>query len=130
MHLPVSLTPAGLPGFLLNVAPARPVFIWGQPGIGKSACVEQFAEALGMDCVSLLGTQLAPEDLMGVPQIEGAKTRFRPPAMIARDEPYVLFCDELNGASHDIQIGFLELYARRDGAWQMVAWQSARLPAQ
>jgi MoxR-like ATPase len=109
MHLAVSLTPAQLPDFLLNVAPTRSVFIWGQPGIGKSACVEQFAESLGMDCVSLLGSQLAPEDLMGVPQIVDGKTRFHPPAMIARDEAYVLFCDELNGATHDIQKAFYSL---------------------
>lgn len=109
MHLPVSLTPAQLPDFLLNVAPTRSVFIWGQPGIGKSACVEQFADALGMTCVSLLGSQLAPEDLMGVPQIVDGRTRFNPPALIARDEPYVLFCDELNGATHDIQKAFYSL---------------------
>jgi MoxR-like ATPase len=109
MQLPVSMTTADLPDFLLHVAPRRSVFIWGQPGIGKSACVEQFADAVGMECVSLLGTQLAPEDLMGVPQIVDGKTKFSPPAMIARDEPYVLFCDELNGASHDIQKAFYSL---------------------
>jgi MoxR-like ATPase len=30
--------------FLLNVAPSRPVFIWGPPGIGKSSLVEQFSQ--------------------------------------------------------------------------------------
>lgn len=109
MHLPISLTPGRLPEFLLHVAPTRSVFIWGQPGIGKSACVQQFAEALGMECVSLLGSQLAPEDLMGVPQIVGGKTVFHPPALIARDEPYVLFCDELNASTHDIQKAFYSL---------------------
>ena len=91
------------------MAPARPVFVWGQPGIGKSACVEQFAAALGMECVNVNGAQMAPEDLIGVPQIVNGKTRFQPPEMIARDEPYVLFCDELNGATHDIQKAFYSL---------------------
>lgn len=113
MHLPISLTPAQLPDFLLHVAPTRAVFVWGQPGIGKSACVEQFAHALGMECVSLLGSQLAPEDLMGVPQIASGKTVFHPPALIARDEPYVLFCDELNAATHDIQKAFYSLISEQ-----------------
>lgn len=29
--------------FLLNVAITRPVFMWGAPGIGKSALVNNFA---------------------------------------------------------------------------------------
>jgi MoxR-like ATPase len=109
MHSPIELTPAQLPDFLVHVAPERSVFIWGQPGIGKSDCVNQFAESVGMDCVSLLGSQLAPEDLMGVPQIVDQVTRFFPPALIARENPYILFCDELNGATHDIQKAFYSL---------------------
>jgi len=65
-----TVTPKELSKLLLNVALTRPVFIWGPPGIGKSALVEQFARDVGLDCVSLLGSQLAPEDLIGVPRIE------------------------------------------------------------
>ena len=49
---------------LLNVVTVRPVFIWGAPGIGKSSIVEHFAQEVGLPCVSLLGSQLAPEDIM------------------------------------------------------------------
>lgn len=80
----ISLTQAQLPELLLNVAVVRPVFIWGAPGIGKSALFQQFAERLGLDCVSLLGSQLAPEDLIGVPQIVDGKSRFCPPVRAAR----------------------------------------------
>ncbi len=69
MNLPISVTQSDLLEILLNIAPVRPVFIWGAPGIGKSALVEQFAEEVGLDCVSLLGSQLAPEDIIGIPQI-------------------------------------------------------------
>src|SRR5882757_10074184 len=89
--------------FLLNVATSRPVFIWGPPGVGKSSLVEQFAQQLGLECVALLGSQLAPEDLIGIPQIDGAVSRFFPPAMIVRDREFVLFIDELNIASTEIQ---------------------------
>jgi hypothetical protein len=43
--------------FLLNVAVVRPVFIWGAPGIGKSALVNRFSAEVGMECVSLLGSR-------------------------------------------------------------------------
>src|SRR3954470_17017157 len=100
MRLP-ELTPSQLSEFLLAVAPRRPVMIRGQPGIGKSALVERFAADLRMPCVSLLGSQLAPEDLIGVPQVADGVSRFCPPATIARKEPYVLFLDEINACSHE-----------------------------
>ncbi|HTD38097.1 MAG TPA: AAA family ATPase, partial [Candidatus Limnocylindrales bacterium] len=79
MNAVQSLTPSELSVFLLHVAVVRPVFVWGPPGIGKSALVARFAEDLGMPCVSLLGSQLAPEDLIGVPQIVDGYSRFCPP---------------------------------------------------
>ena len=65
--------------FLLYVAVVRPVFLWGAPGIGKTALVNRFAAAVGLECVALLGSQLAPEDLLGVPKIDGDCSRFFPP---------------------------------------------------
>lgn len=116
MNLPISVTPNELKELLLNIAPIRPVHIWGAPGIGKSAIVEEFSLDVGMDCVSMLGSQLAPEDIIGIPQIKDGKSRFLPPAMIARDEPYVLFLDELNGASLDVQRAMYSLiYEKRVG---------------
>lgn len=109
MNLGVTLTQSGLKEFLLNVATVRPVFIWGAPGIGKSSLVEQFASELGMECVSLLGSQLAPEDIIGVPQIVDGCSKFFPPAMIVRKEPYVLFLDELNACAQEIQKSFYSL---------------------
>jgi AAA domain (dynein-related subfamily) len=124
MHASVTITPAQLPDLLLHVAVVRPVFIWGQPGIGKSSLVEEFAAQVGLDCETLLGTQLAPEDLIGVPRIVGdgdqARSRFCPPESIARDEPFVLFLDELNGASHEVQKAFYSLILnRRLGSYRL-----------
>ena len=107
---------------LLNVALTRPVFIWGPPGIGKSALVEQFAADVALDCVSLLGSQLAPEDLIGVPRIEDDRSVFCPPRMIARDEPYLLFVDELNACSFEVQKAFYSLiHERRLGEYRLPA---------
>ena len=114
------LTPSQLSEFLLQVATVRPVFIWGPPGIGKSALVQQFAADVGLDCVSLLGSQLAPEDLIGVPQIEAGVSRFCPPSMIARQEPYCLFLDELNACSQEVQKAFYSLiHERRIGDYRL-----------
>ena len=107
------LDPDDLLDFLLEVTPVASVFVWGQPGIGKSSLVEFFAASVGLECVSLLGTQLAPEDLIGVPAIEeteGRKlSRFCPPSLIARTQPYCLFIDELNGSSQEVQKAFYSL---------------------
>jgi len=113
MEAAATLTPAQLAPFLLDVAPVMPVFIWGPPGIGKSALVREFAAAVGLPCVSLLGSQLAPEDIIGVPQIVQGKSRFCPPTLIARDEPYCLFLDELNACSHEVQKAFYSLVLDR-----------------
>ena len=113
-----TVTPSELSRLLLNVAPTRPVFIWGPPGIGKSALVENFAHDVGLECVSLLGSQLAPEDLIGVPRIEDGKSIFCPPRTIAKDFAYLLFVDELNACSFEVQKAFYSLiHDRRLGEY-------------
>src|SRR5919112_4369639 len=120
MQATVTVTPSRLPEVLLHVAVVRPVFLWGAPGIGKSSLVREFADSLGLECVSLLGTQLAPEDLIGVPQIRDGRSVFCPPEAIARDEPYCLFLDELNAATPDVQKAFYSLILdRRIGDYEL-----------
>src|SRR3954468_8991038 len=116
----VTITPQQLPELLLHLAVVRPVFVWGAPGIGKSSLVRAFAESLGLDCVTLVGTQLAPEDLIGVPELRDGRSRFAPPESIARDEPYCLFLDELNASSADVQKAFYSLILdRRIGGYEL-----------
>ena len=113
MDTKITLSQKQLADFLLHVAIVRPVFIWGPPGIGKSSLVAQFADSVGLPCISLLGSQLAPEDIIGVPQIVDGKSRFCPPTMIAQNEPYCLFLDELNACSHEVQKAFYSLIQDR-----------------
>lgn len=69
-----------------------------------------------------MGTQLAPEDLIGVPELRDGRSRFAPPEMIARAEPYCLFLDELNASSPDVQKAFYSLILdRRIGAYELPA---------
>ena len=109
MNLAYTVTQNELFDVLLSIAPSRPVFIWGAPVIGKSALVQKFADEVGMECVSMLGSQLAPEDIIGIPRINGEVSEFLPPKMIARKEPYVLFLDELNACSQEVQKAFYSL---------------------
>jgi len=116
----MTVTPAQLPDVLLHVAVVRPVFVWGAPGIGKSSLVRAFAGSLGLPCVTLVGTQLAAEDLIGVPELRDGRSRFAPPEMIARDEPYCLFLDELNSSTPEVQKAFYSLILdRRLGAYEL-----------
>jgi len=120
MNINISINQKELLDLLLNVAITRPVFIWGAPGIGKSSIVENFAESLGLPCVSMLGSQLAPEDIIGVPQIIDGKSVFCPPRVIARDEPYCLFLDELNACTQEVQKAFYSLiHDRRIGEYHL-----------
>ena len=120
MNLKFTVTQVELSDLLLNLSPIRPIFIWGAPGIGKSALVQKFADDVGLECVSLLGSQLAPEDIIGIPQIKGDTSEFMPPKMIAKKEPYVLFLDELNACSQEVQKAFYSLiHERRIGEYHL-----------
>ena len=128
----LALSPPELVELLIALPPTRTPFIWGPPGIGKSALVREAADFLGMPCVTLLGTQLAPEDLIGVPRVtragvtkgngaaSGYVTEFCPPRAILRSEPYLLFIDELNSAVPDVQKAFYSLILdRRLGDYEL-----------
>jgi hypothetical protein len=116
----LALTPPELVELLVSLPPERTPFIWGPPGIGKSALVLEAAELLDLPSVTLLGTQIAPEDLIGVPRIRALEngsgafvTEFCPPRAILRPEPFLLFIDELNSAVPDVQKAFYSLILDR-----------------
>src|SRR5689334_21966132 len=113
----LALTPPELVELLISLPAERTPFIWGPPGIGKSALVRDAAELLELPCVTLLGTQIAPEDLIGVPRIrslgDAFVTEFCPPRAILRADPFLLFIDELNSAVPDVQKAFYSLILDR-----------------
>jgi hypothetical protein len=124
----LALSPPEIVDLLAALPPTRTPFLWGPPGIGKSALVREAADRLGLPCVTLLGTQLAPEDLIGVPRIvrstiadvERHVTEFCPPRAILRDQPFLLFIDELNSAVPDVQKAFYSLILdRRLGDYEL-----------
>ncbi|CAN1561174.1 COG0714 MoxR-like ATPases [Rhabdaerophilaceae bacterium] len=85
------------------------------PGIGKSEMVYEAAREMGLPCRSLLGTQIAPEDVSGVPRIVGERSVFCPPRILLpeRPEPFCLFLDELPACAPDVQKAFYSLLLER-----------------
>jgi hypothetical protein len=85
------------------------------PGIGKSEMVYEAAQEAGLACRSLLGTQIAPEDVSGVPRIVGERSVFCPPRILLpeRPEPFCLFLDELPACAPDVQKAFYSLLLER-----------------
>lgn len=99
------------------LAPTQSVLLLSSPGVGKSAIVEQAARAAGLECKSLLGTQIAPEDVSGIPRIVGERSIFCPPRVLLPEgkdaKPFCLFLDELPACSPDVQKAFYSLLLER-----------------
>ena len=96
-----------------------PVFLWGEPGVGKTAAVRRWAHVRGYKMVTLIGSLLDPTDLSGMPWREDDRTRFSPPDWLVRiveDDgapPSVVFLDELNCASPAVMAAMLRLVNER-----------------
>jgi MoxR-like ATPase len=107
-----------------------------QPGVGKSEMVAQAADEAGLPCRSLLGTQIAPEDVSGIPRIVGERSVFCPPRILLPEqpEPFCLFLDELPACAPDVQKAFYSLLLERRlgehslpaGTWVVAAGNRAQ----
>jgi hypothetical protein len=113
------------------LAREQSLLLLSPPGVGKSDTVAQAAAEAGLACRSLLGTQIAPEDVSGVPRIVGERSVFCPPRLLLpeRPEPFCLFLDELPACAPDIQKAFYSLLLERrlgehrlpEGTWVVAA---------
>src|SRR4051812_37540669 len=102
-------------GLIRCLAREQSLLLLAPPGVGKSDAVTQAAEAAGLPCRSLLGTQIAPEDVSGIPRIVGERSVFCPPRVLLPEnpEPFCLFLDELPACSPDVQKAFYALLLER-----------------
>lgn len=98
-----------------SMAQEQSLLLLSPPGVGKSDSVRLAAEEVGLPCKSLLGTQIAPEDVSGIPRIVGERSVFCPPRVLLPDNPvpFCLFLDELPACSPDIQKAFYSLLLER-----------------
>ncbi|WP_203431664.1 AAA family ATPase [Mycolicibacterium vanbaalenii] len=106
------------------MAHEQSLLLLSPPGVGKSDVTYQTAAAAGLECRSLLGTQIAPEDVSGIPRIVGERSVFCPPRVLLPEspEPFCLFLDELPASSPDVQKAFYSLLLeRRIGEYRLPA---------
>src|SRR5437762_8219862 len=97
------------------LAHEQSVLLLSPPGVGKSDVVRQAAADASLECKSLLGTQIAPEDVSGVPRIVGERSVFCPPRVLLPENAgkFCLFLDELPACAPDVQKAFYSLLLER-----------------
>lgn len=93
----------------LHIKNRVPVMLHGGPGAGKSGIVFQTAEELGLKVIDLRLSQLDTVDLRGIPNVVKGATVWNPPSMFPRTAGYLLFLDELNSASPEMQAAAYQL---------------------
>jgi MoxR-like ATPase len=134
-HLTEAVTLSEAKALIKAMAHDQSILLLSQPGIGKSHIVQQAASEAGLPCRSLLGTQIAPEDVSGIPRIVGERSVFCPPRILLpeKPEPFCLFLDELPASPPDVQKAFYSLLLERrlgehelpPGTWVVAAGNRA-----
>jgi hypothetical protein len=100
------------------------VFLWGPPGIGKSALVKQLALEQNRDLVDLRLPLLDPVDLRGLPMTDKEERQavWLPPDFLPKSdaEPGILFLDEINAAPPSVQASAYQLILdKRVGTYKL-----------
>jgi len=85
-------------------------FLWGPPGIGKSAIIKQLANRLGLDYRDVRLPTLDPVDLRGLPMLdtENKQALWLPPSFLPKGNLVgsrggILLLDEINAAATSVQ---------------------------
>ena len=95
-----------------------PVFVWGNPGVGKSSIIKQIANDKNMEFIDLRLSLLDPTDLRGIPFFDSsnksaiwAKPEFLPNS---NSKAFgILFLDEINSAPPTVQAAAYQLILDR-----------------
>ncbi|AXE24318.1 AAA family ATPase [Streptomyces globosus] len=109
-----------LEALALAVTADQPVLLWGEPGIGKSAGMQQLADALGTGLETVIASVHEPSDFAGLPIVgdDPATTGvpMAPPdwaVRLARTGHGLLFLDELSSAPPAVQAALLRVVLER-----------------
>lgn len=120
---------------------AKPLFIFGAPGIGKTQIVGQVADEFGIDMMELPLQYMSPEDFLGIPStvtieeptFDAGKfvspgkggTRYNPPFSLPvnngkHDKGGILFLDEMNRAKQSVLDTMLKfVQSKKIGDYQL-----------
>ncbi|MET9431753.1 MULTISPECIES: AAA family ATPase [unclassified Streptomyces] len=109
-----------LEALALAVTANQPVLLWGEPGIGKSAGLEQLAAGLGLPLETVIASVHEPSDFAGLPIVgdDPATTGvpMAPPdwaVRLAKAGRGLLFFDELSSAPPAVQAALLRVVLER-----------------
>ncbi|HTJ36649.1 MAG TPA: MoxR family ATPase [Dactylosporangium sp.] len=109
-----------LEALTLAVAADLPVLLWGEPGIGKTAALNQLADALDLPLTTVIASVHEPSDFAGLPvlgedpAVQGVP--MAPPdwaVRLVRTGRGLLFLDELSTAPPAVQAALLRLVLER-----------------
>ncbi|MFI6762815.1 AAA family ATPase [Micromonospora sp. NPDC050417] len=111
----------------LAVSANLPVLLWGEPGIGKSATLQQLADSLGTPMETVIASVHEPSDFSGLPIIGDSPATegvpMAPPdwaVRLARTGSGLVFFDELSSAPPAVQAALLRVVLeRRVGSLQL-----------
>lgn len=106
----------------------RSIFLWGEPGIGKSDIVREVAASKKLSMVDMRLSIYDPTDLKGFPIVKDGAMYFVPPALLPKKGKGVLLLDEFPQAPPAVQAVAYQLvldrrlgeYTLPDG-WSIVA---------
>jgi hypothetical protein len=116
-----------LEALTLAVSADLPVLLWGEPGIGKTAALNQLAEALALPLTTVIASVHEPSDFSGLPVVgDDPATQgvaMAPPdwaVRLVRAGQGLLFLDELSTAPPAVQAALLRVVLeRRVGALRL-----------
>jgi hypothetical protein len=116
-----------LEALMLAVVADLPVLLWGAPGIGKTAAMDQLAADLDLPLTTVIASVHEPSDFNGLPVVgddpAGQGVPMAPPdwaVHLARAGRGLLFLDELSTAPPAVQAALLRLVLeRRVGALRL-----------
>ncbi|WP_284739957.1 AAA family ATPase [Amycolatopsis sp. RTGN1] len=109
-----------LEALTLAVSADLPVLLWGEPGIGKTAALNQLAEALDLPLTTVIASVHEPSDFSGLPVVgDDPATQGVPMAppewavRLVRAGRGLLFLDELSTAPPAVQAALLRVVLER-----------------
>lgn len=101
-----------------------PLYLWGAPGIGKTAIVSAAAELLGIELLTLRVNLLEPVDFLGLPSPseDGQRVKWLAPDFLPCAETRgILFLDEFAQAPQATQCAAMRLVDNLPDSWQVIA---------
>lgn len=109
--------PAQLTALQICIQAHCPAFLWGAPGIGKTAIIEQMAEGISWPLWTVILSIREPTDQGGLPVVRPDGVHMHPPlwaAQLVENGHGIVFMDEFNTAPPTVQSSALRVV---HGGW-------------